>query len=163
MPKPKPAVSIIERRLQSGTIFGTSSKPIPLVEPKRWSLRIVNSQVSNSHLYDMQAEKGWVYAAPEDLAIRAEEIGFHVLDGRVVRGTQGTEVLMKMERADYQAVQREKDRVNREQTFGRHALKNTLVQAAGQQPDGDQGASFLDQALSRITVKDSRGPEPVED
>src|SRR6185436_10328738 len=97
----KKDISIIERRLQSGSIFGTSSKPIPLKEPKAWALRSVNSNVNNQHLYDMQAEKGWVYATVDDLDVKPDEIGFREMDGRIVRGTKGDEVLMKMPLADY--------------------------------------------------------------
>lgn len=156
MAKVKKAVSIVDRRLKSGSIFGSSSKPIPLVEPERWTLRIVYSKISNAHLYDMQAEKGWVYAQPEDLAVNPVEVGFQIMDGRIVRGTQGEEVLMKMERTDYQAVQKAKDRANRENTFGKKAIKQAIVNAAAQEPGGDQGAEFLTRAVEAVSIKDSR-------
>lgn len=154
--KEKKPISIIERRLKSGTIFGTSSKPIPLVEPERWTVRVANALISDSHLYDLQAEKGWVYAAPEDLAVRPEEMGFRIMDGRVVRGTHGTEILMKMERADYKAVQALKDRTNIQQTFGKKATKQAIVNAASAEPGGDQGADFLNRTINTVDVKDAR-------
>lgn len=157
MPKPIPIkreISIIERRLQSGSIFAASSQPIPLKEPDRWTLRIVNSQISDAHLWEMLAVKGWVYATPEDLAIDPHEIGFRIQDGRIVRGVHGHEVLMKMPKADYQAVVTEKDRTNRRNTFGTKALKDAVVSAAQQEPDGDRGATFLDRHLKSISVTD---------
>jgi|SRR6185436_14220950 len=149
----KKDISIIERRLQSGSIFGTSSKPIPLKEPKMWALRIVNSQVNNQHLYDMQAEKGWVYVVLADLDVRPDEIGFRELDGRIVRGIKGEEVLMKMPLADYKAIQREKDKVNRAQTIGRKAARNTIMGAMHAAGD-DQGAAFMEKALKSAKIED---------
>ena len=155
MAKSKVPISVIERRLKSGSIFGTSSKPIPLVDPTRWTVRVVNSRISESHLYDMQAEKGWVYAEVSDLAMAPEEMGFHVLDGRVVRGEHGHEVIMKMERKDYQAVQQEKDRMNRVQTFGRKATKQAVIGAL-QAAEGEQAADFMAKAINQIQVTDTR-------
>lgn len=155
MPKVKREISVVERRLQSGSIFAASSRPIPLVEPERWTVRIVNSQISDAHLWEMQAEKGWIYAEPTDLAVQPHEIGFRVQDGRLVRGVQGHEVLMKMARAEYEAIQRAKDAENRKNTFGAKALKQTVLGAAQAEPDGARGAEFLDRHMQHITIKDS--------
>jgi hypothetical protein len=149
----KRAISIIERRLQSGSIFGTSSKPIPLKDPKAWALRIVNSKVNNQHLYDMQAEKGWIYVVLDDLDVRPDEIGFRELDGRIVRGTQGEEVLMKMPLADFKLVQKEKEKVNRSQTLGKKAVRNTIMGAMHAAGD-DQGAAFMEKALNSAKIED---------
>ena len=157
---PKRPISVIERRLKSGSIFGTSSKPIPLTEPDRWTIRIINSQISDGHIYDIQAEKGWVYAEPADLAVQPHEVGFREMAGRLVRGDKGSEVLMKMERKDYAAIQKAKDQANRTQTFGKKATQQAILNAAGTGL-GDQGASFLERALpSQIEVKDSLVLEP---
>ena len=150
----KKKISIIDRRLQSGSIFGTSSKPIPLKEPALWTLRIVNSKVNNQHLYDMQAEKGWIYAVVDDLAVRPDEIGFRELDGHVVRGTQGEEVLMKMPAKDYKLVQKEKDKVNRAQTIGKKAARDTIMGAMHAAGD-EQGAEFMQRALRSAKIEDS--------
>lgn len=153
--KEKQPLSIVDRRLASGSIFGTSSKPIPLTEPDRWTVRLVNSQISEGHLYDMQAEKGWIYAEVGDLAVKPEEVGLRAMDGRLVRGTHGHEVLMKMEKKDYRAVQKAKDVANRQSTFGKKAIKNAVVSAAGAEPDGDRGASFLNRAMDQVSVTDT--------
>src|SRR3990167_4134269 len=146
----KKAISVVERRLKSGRIFSAGSKPLPLVDPDRWTTRIVNSQISDARLYEMQAEKGWVYLDAADLSVKPEEVGFRVLDGRVVRGTQGQEVLMKMERSDYAAIQQQKDQENRKQTFSVAANKSAIVTAAQTQPGGDQGAEFLHRAVQGL-------------
>lgn len=160
--KEKRPLSIVDRRLASGTIFGSNSQPIPLVEPDRWTLRIVNTKVSNSHLYNMQAEKGWVYAAPEDLAVKPEEVGLQVLDGRVVRGTQGDEVLMKMEKQDYKSIQKMKDAENRKRTFGLKQNKTDIVNAAAGSL-GEEGAAYLNRAINRVNIVDSREPMQADE
>ena len=157
MPAPaskKKPISIVERRLKSGSVFTAGSKPIPLTEPDRWTIRIVNSQITDARLWEMQAEKGWVYLEVADLAIQPEEIGFRVQDGKVVRGTHGHEVLMKMPKADYQAIARLKDRENRKNTLGDKAVKAAIVSAADREDQSGRGAEFLDQAVNRIEVKD---------
>ena len=156
---PKKPITVIERRLKSGSIFGTSSKPIPLTEPKRWTVRIVNSQVSEGHVYDLQAEKGWVYAEASDLAVQPHEVGFRDMGGRLVRGDKGSEVLMKMEREDYRAIQTAKDAANRKSTFGSRATKQAIINAASAQL-GDQGADFLHRSVNSVEVKDSLVLEP---
>lgn len=163
MPPKKREISVVERRLKSGSVFATGSKPMPLVEPDRWEVRVVNGQISDARLWEMQAEKGWVYLAAEDLAVEPHEIGFRVQDGRVVRGTHGHEVVMKMPRTDYRAIQKQKDRENRINTFGTAANKKAIVAAAQSEPGGARGAEFLDRAVERITIKDSLEQVSLED
>src|SRR3990167_5471374 len=150
----KRKLSVVDRRLASGAIFNAASRPIPLTEPDRWTIRLVNSQISETRLYDMQAEKGWVYLEPGDLAVKPEEVGLKVLDGRVVRGERGAEVVMKMEKTDYAAVQKLKDQTNRQMTFSPKATKDAIVAAGGHQV-GDQAATFLQGAVNSVTVTDS--------
>lgn len=159
----KKEISVVERRLRSGSVFSAGSRPIPLNAPETWQVRSVNSQISDSRLYDMQAEKGWVYVTPEDLAVKPEEIGWREQDGRIVRGTHGTEVLMKMRRVDYQAVQALKEDVNRKNTFGDKATKSAVLAAAGAEEDGARGAEFLDRAIKKISVVDSVERVSLED
>ena len=160
----KRSVSIVERRLKSGSIFSASSKPIPLVDPDRWTVRVVNAQISEARVWEMQADKGWVYAEPTDIAVPVTELGFRVQDGRIVRGQHGSEVLMKMERADYAAVQAAKDVENRRQTFGKKAVKDAIIGAAGSAEGiGSQGAEFLSRNLDNVTVTDSREAVSLEE
>lgn len=162
-PTKKREISVVERRLKSGSIFSASSRPIPLTDPDRWTVRIVNTQISNNHLYEVQADKGWVYATIEDLAIKPHEVGFRELDGRIVRGEHAQEVLMKMERADYAAIQKAKDDANRRNTFGSKAVKESIVSAVQREPGGDQGADFLSRSLQTVDVTDSKELVSLED
>lgn len=151
MPAKKRDISIIERRLKSGAIFSAGSKPIPLAEPNRWTVRIVNTQISDARQWDMQADKGWVYLEAADLAVDPIQIGFRELDGRIVRGTQGHEVLMKMEIKDYKAIVKMKDVENRKNTFGAKANKAAILAAA----PSDQAADYLNKNIGNINITDS--------
>ena len=159
----KKEISIIERRLKSGSVFSAGSRPIPLKEPAHWVARIVNGQISDARLYEMQAEKGWVYLTIDDLAVKPEEIGFREMDGRIVRGTQGQEVVMKIARKDYEAIQALKDQTNRDNTFSPDANKAAIVSAAQRQPDGGRGAEFLHRAVQGLDITDSRERVSLED
>jgi hypothetical protein len=158
MAKTTPTISVIERRLQSPNVFRASSQPIALVEPKKWTVRWENSEISPEHLSDMIHVKGWVYAEPADLACPIEEIGATVRDGRVVRGERGREVLMKMALRDYSRVQKKKQEETIRQTFGRKQIKDAIVAGAAAE-HGEQAAEFLQQNVNMVSVQDSRGPE----
>lgn len=160
----KKEISVVERRLKSGRIFSVGSRPIPLAEPNRWIVRTVNTQISDARAWEMQAEKGWVYATAADLAVAPTEIGFRELDGHIVRGTQGQEVLMKMEKADYAAIQKQKEAENTRNTFSAAANKAAILSAAHADPTvGDQGAEFLNRSISSLEIKDSRERVSLED
>lgn len=160
----KKEISIVERRLKSGSIFSAGSKPIPLVDPSRWQVRVVNTQISDARQWEMQAEKGWVYLEAADLAVQPHEIGFRELDGRLVRGAHGHEVLMKMEQADYRAIAKHKDTTNRANTFSPKANKDAILAAASaREGDGDQAASYLQRAVQNVKITDSVERVPLED
>lgn len=156
----KRELSIADRRRASGSIFGTGSKPIPLKEPEKWEVRNVNSKVSNQHVYNMRAEKLWEFVTPADLDCTLDEIGYRELDGRVVRGERGEEVLMKMPRKDYKEIQRDKDKTNRAQTLGSKAAKQTIMQAMHAAND-EQGAEFMQRALKNATIQDGTERVPL--
>ena len=44
MAKGKKPISVVDRRLASGSVFASGTQPIPLTEPNRWTVRVVNSQ-----------------------------------------------------------------------------------------------------------------------
>ena len=154
----KREISVVERRLKSGSIFASGSRPLPLTEPDRWEVRWVDtSDPTRNRQWEMQAEKGWVYLEEADISVPLSELGLRVLDGRIVRGTQGTEVLMKMAKRDYVAIKKMKDEENRKNTFSTRANKAAILAAAGQREgDGDQAADFLNRAVNSISVTDSR-------
>ena len=160
----KKEISIVERRLKSGSIFSSGSKPIPLVEPDRWKVREANTDISDSRLWDLQAEKGWVYLELADLAVAPHEIGYRELDGRIVRGPHGHLVLMKMAKPDYQAIVQEKDARNRANTFSAKANKDAILAAASsREGDGDRAASYLQRAVQNVSVTDSLERVSLED
>lgn len=152
-----PAISVIERRLQGPNVFRASSQPIPLVEPKKWTVRWQNCEISPEHLSDMIHVKGWVYAEPADLACPLEEVGALVRDGRIVRGERGKEVLMKMLARDYQRVQKKKTEETIRQTFGKKQIKDAIVAGAAAE-HGEEAAEFLYKHVNTVTVQDTRGP-----
>lgn len=163
----KPAISVVERRLKSGAIFRAASSSIPMREVGRWALYIGNADISPQRIHELLAQKGWAYVSREDLAIEPEAIGFREMDGRIVSGQHGHEILLKMERADYAKVQAEKDRLNREQTFSKKGITDTLVNQAAQDEDkgglGRDGraAEFLSRAP--LGVVDSRERVSLDD
>lgn len=161
MAKPQsPRISVIERRLQSPSVFRSPSQPIPLKAPKHWTLRWVNVAISPNHLWDMIHQKGWEYCEPGDLACALDEISAVERDGRIVQGIRGEEVLMKMRTVDYEALQHKKSAENLRQTFGAAQMKQTIVErAATELPQGDRAASFLEDHVQQITVTDSRVPD----
>ena len=160
MAKGKKPISVVDRRLTSGSVFASGTQPIPLTEPNRWTARVVNSQISDARMWEMQASKGWVYAERADLAVDPLEIGFREQDGRIVRGTQGHEVLMKMERADYKKIVAHKDAENRARVFRKDSIKQQIV-AGASATLGDQAATFLNQ--QDVSITDHREAVPLED
>lgn len=160
-PQKKRQVNVIDRRLKSGSIWGNTTVPIPATEPGRWTFREVNTQISHDHLYQMIHSKQWEYASPGDLACDPGMFAFREQDGRLVKGTHGELVLMKMPSEDFSAVQKEKARVNRVSTFG--SAKAAVLAAASSEPDGGRGADLLDRQLQSLTVTDTRERMPLEE
>lgn len=158
MPKTTPTISVIERRLQGPSVFRTSSQPIPLKEPKTWTLRWENSKISPDHMWNIVHILGWSYCEPEDLACPIDEIGAFARDGRVVRGERGDEVLMKMLTRDYKRVEKRKSEETIRQTFGTKQLKESIITQVAQE-HGDQAAEYMHKAVGQVTVNDARGPE----
>jgi hypothetical protein len=155
-----PTISVIERRLQGPSVFRESSQPIPLKEPKRWTLRWENSSINPNHLWDLIHVKGWAYAEPSDLECGVEEIGAFTEDGRIVRGERGQrEILIKMLARDYARVARRKDEETRKNTFGKKPLKEAIVSGVATE-HGERAADFIAKNVDLVSVSDSRGPEP---
>ena len=162
-PPKKRDISVIERRLKSGSAFVAGSRKIPLAKPEQWEERIVNTEISDNRLWEMQAEKGWTYMEVDDLAVHPDEIGFRLMNGRLVRGERGHEVLMKMPREDYAALAKMKDQENRKNTFSVAANKAAILTAAQGEQDGARGAEFLNKALGDATIVDSKERVSLED
>lgn len=157
-PKKTPSISVIERRLQGPNVFRTSSAPIPLKDPKAWTLRWENSKISPDHMWNVIHNLGWTYAEADDLDCPVDEIGASERDGRIVRGERGDEVLMKMPLKDYKRVEKAKTAENIKQTFGTTQIKAAIVAGVAAE-HGDQAAEFVSRNVNAITVTDVRGPE----
>lgn len=158
----KPQISVIERRLQGPNVFRASSAPIPLKDPKKWTLRWENTEIATDHLWNIIHNLGWTYAEVEDLACPLEEISAFFQDGKIVRGERGKEILMKMPTKDYKRLQAQKDAENRKVTFGKKQVKDAIVAQASNEM-GDQAASFLNKQLQGMVTQDARERMEVED
>ena len=158
MAKSKPTISVIERRLQGPSVHRTSSQPIPLTEPDKWVLRWENSQIAPDHMWNIVHNLGWQYAEPADLDCDIAEIGAVVRDGRVVRGTRGDEVLMKMLTKDYKRIEKRKTEENIKQTFGKKPIKDAIVAGVAAE-HGDRAADYVSKNVNAIKIRDQRGPE----
>jgi hypothetical protein len=95
---------------------------------------------------------------PHEIDGTAEDFGFDVREGRVVRGERGHEVLMKMPAADYRAIQMAKDAHNKAANSGAR-LKSAVVEQTAA-THGDQAASLVNRS---ITIQETRAPEPLEE
>ena len=155
MPKQKKDITVVERRLQSGTIFRSGSKPIPSNPEGQWTFREANSQISDQHVYEYRADKGWDYATAADIACEPTDVGFREMDGRLVKGDKGHLVLMKMAVSDWNQIVKAKDRQNRENTFSKAKTKSAILAAAGTEL-GDEGTDFLARNVNKIQITDSR-------
>ena len=159
MAKKTPTISVIERRIQGGAanVHRAGSRPIPLKQTG-WELYWCNTQISPTQLWDLLHVKGWVYCEPDDLDCPVEEIGAIVRDGRIVMGTRGDEVLLKMTTENWKIVQQMKTEDNIKQTFGKKQIKDAIVAGVAAE-HGDPAAEYVAQNVNAIDVRDQRGPE----
>lgn len=151
--KPLPKVSVLDRRLANP--FGAPSTPVTLKTPGQWAIRIVNSTMRAGRLHDMTHAKGWAYVTPDELDGTPDELGFRALDGRLVRGEHGEEVLMKMLQSDYDQIQDAKGRLNLK-NLGGDKTRSSVAQKTAQQFGSQAG----DEVYDNIKITDGR--EQVE-
>lgn len=148
----------LARRLASGNPFAAGTKSIPLKEPHRWHTYIANTYVDDSAFYEMR-RNGWEPLLPEDLGCPIEESGFTVsVDGHLVRGPRGQEMIFKMDADDYRLLERAKTERNMASIGSRSKTKNEMANAAGKQL-GDEAGSFINglqgEVIDRITGGDA--------
>ena len=149
---------VLARRL-SGNPHSTGLRTIPLKEPKRWQLYIGNNYNHDDDLYRMVHELGWEPLEAADLACKPEEIGFRVSeDGKLVRGTQGREMIFKMAIEDYKALQAKQTEANNA-TIGKPSKTKAAAANAVAAAFGDEAGSFVDKHLVG-TVTDTVEPLP---
>ena len=95
---------------------------------------------------------------PEDLDGAPEDLGFDILDGKVVRGERGKEVLMKMPQRMYDAIALRKAEVTNARNSPRQLKSDVMERTAAQY--SDQAASYLDR---NVTITDTREPVPLDE
>ena len=151
--KKVPAVSVLDRRLLHP--FGLPSVAITLREGD-WELRIVDSQSRPGRLHDIRHNKGWEFVTPEELDGTPDEYGFRVMDNRLVRGENGREVLMKMDRSVYERILQAKTEKNE-----KAVRPNALREAAAQEVAVQYGSEAGDHVYNRqpINITTSRGQD----
>lgn len=147
--KQLPKVSVLDRRLANP--FGAPSVPITLKTPGDWTVRIVHSNVRAGRLHDMTTNKGWVYVEPSELDGSPMDLGFRVVDNRIVRGEHGEEVLMKISQADFDAIQDAKANMNLKALGSKQT-----VERAAQATATEYGSEAGDKVFANISVQDSR-------
>lgn len=146
--KPRPAVSVRERRMQGVSLRGTGAPPIQLREPG-WECRWFNSEVKADHIWYAKNELGWESVIPADLSDPEQVGGFQVSpEGHVVRGEKGREVLLKMPVADRKQIERQKSIANI-RNMDPHRQKAEVANAAGKSL-GDEAGSFIDKNVKVI-------------
>jgi hypothetical protein len=150
---------IIAKRL-AGEPFGLRSDQIPMREPGKWALRISNSGVSDSRHYDMVHKFGYQPFTVADLpdGISANSIGFRVAeDGQtLVRGVRGDEVIYKMAKASYDAIQMAKAEKNLDGMKSETKARNQAAEAVAAHQGSEAGDYIAKHAT--ITIKDSKQP-----
>ena len=149
-----PRVTILERRLQNP--FGDGSPTVRLKEPG-WALHIFDTSRPGRFHY-AKREKGWEPVRPDELDGAPEDQGFDVLDGKVVRGERGKEVLMKMPQRMYDAIALRKAEVTNAQNSPRQLKADVMERTAAQY--SDQAADYLNR---NVTIKDTREPVPLDE
>lgn len=134
-------LSVIERRLKSGSVQRIGSDPVRLKE-KGWTTRFINSDVRPDRLYQALQRQGWVCVEPEEMAEDPAALGLNVENGRIVRGDRGREVLCKMRESDYRQLVKQKTAENNKGTFSSKQTKEQLAEAAANR-FGDEAGDFV--------------------
>ena len=145
-------LSVIERRLQGPSVLQVSSQPIPLKE-KGWTLYWDNNDVRTDQVWHTVNVLGWDYVAQMDLDCNLDDIGARAVDGRVVRGERGKEVLLKMRTPDYERLQMKKARENIARTFNKGKQTASVLNAVGS-AHGSEAAEFIQK--SGLEIVDHR-------
>lgn len=156
-----PRTAVLDRRLLHP--FGSPSVPITLTTEGPWEIRFVDSQLRAGRLHDIIHQKGWQFVEAHEIDGKPDEYGLRVLDGRLVRGENGREVLVKMPKAMYDAIAERKSEINLK-GLGKKATRELAAQATAQ-AFGDEAGDRVHKSVrignEEIPVLDtttSRGP-----
>ena len=151
MAKKLPKVSIIERRLKHP--FGSPSEAIKLKEGD-WATRWVSETLRTGRVYQVQ-NLGWDFVTPEEVVGQPTDLGCQAIDNRLVRGdASNREVLMKMPKADFDAIQRAKADANLRGLHSGKKLKEDAANRATQHFGTDEAGEAI--YNSDLDVRDSR-------
>lgn len=156
-----PRVSVVDRRIAHP--FGSPSVPITLKEGGPWEIRIVDSQLRSGRIHDMRHQKGWEFVEPREIDGTPDEYGLRVVDGRLVRGENGREVLMKMLKSDYDKIMQAKAALNLK-GLGKQATREAAAQATAQAFGSEAGdrvygsVKIGNEHVPVIDVTTTRGP-----
>lgn len=148
-----PSVSVLDRRLKNP--FGSPSIPITLKSKEHFEIRIVDAQLRPGRLHEMRANKGWEFVHPDELDGTADEYGLRVMDGRLVRGENGREVLMKMPSDMYAQIVARKTAINAKGVSGK-ALKEAAAQETAKAFGDEAGETVFSR---NIDVQTTRGDD----
>lgn len=151
-----PKVSVLDRRLLHP--FGAPSVPITLKTPGQWAIRIADSTMRTGRIHDLTANKGWTFVTADELDGTPADLGFRVLDTRLVRGEHGQEVLMKMPQADYERIQQAKGALNLK-ALGSKQTRERVAQETSQQ-FGDEAGETVHQHIKVVDGRESIELEP---
>lgn len=159
-PKTLPAVTVLDRRLAHP--FGSPSVAITLTSGGPWEVRFVDSQLRPGRLHDIKHNKGWEFVDASELDGKPDEYGLREVDGRLVRGENGREVLMKMPKAMYDQISQRKAELNLK-GLGKQATRETAAQATAQAFGSEAGDAVYgkvkigNEEFDRIETTTSRG------
>lgn len=121
--------------------FGQPSSPVDLKDASR-ECRWFNSAIQTDHIW-RNKRKGWDQVRLTDV-VDPEQIGGYALspEGFITRGERGYEILMSMPKQVRMLIQAAKTRQNLANMGNPNAVKNEVVQAAGQKL-GSEAAEYL--------------------
>lgn len=142
---PKPRIQVLERSIQNP--FGIPSSPVEFKDGgfvTHW----VNTELKGGHQLQYYLQHGWLQAKPEYL--KEPHLVPHQVsvEGYVVRGPRGGELLMYTTVEHYRNRQRAKREAN-ERAMQPHVVKRDTVEAASRHL-GDEAASYLNEHVGPI-------------
>ncbi len=142
----------LARRL-AGNPFGGGSRELPLKEAGRWKTYLGNNYSNENEFFELKQD-GWIPLTEDDLACPVNETGFRKsVDGYLVRGPQGQEMLFKMDMRDYRVLVQAKTEANMRGIGSARKIKQDIAEAAGSQigaEAGDYINSLDGQVIDRI-------------
>lgn len=163
-----PAIDILERRLLNPE--GTPSEPIQLRgQSEPMELRWINTELPGRY-HEVTRYGGYVPVRTEELRDKNEVSDLQESpDGYVTRGERGREVLMKIPKRYYDAIQRKRAEIELRKLRSSAGIKRTLMEEAGGQShtykdadgqtrtiSGDEAAHGVGQFFGEITSSRER-------